>query len=128
METVGVWKFSILTSSPITQVPFVIVHFNKYKPYLLVEPIFKVALGEVELLKVAFEVPVGCDKIVHKPVCPLGTGLGVTSPVFKLMAVPSQICLSAPAFGVLPGAETLTVTGSADGVGQEVALGFLTIV
>ena len=59
LETVGVWKFSILTSSPITHEPFVIVHFYKYKPYLLVEPIFKVAFGDVALLKVAFEVPVG---------------------------------------------------------------------
>ena len=68
LETVGVWKFSILTSSPITQFPFVTVHFNKYKPYLLFEPIFKTPLGEVAFVKVAFDAPVGCDKIVQSPV------------------------------------------------------------
>ena len=68
LETVGVWKFSILTSSPITQLPLVIVHFNKYKPYLLFEPIFKTPLGEVAFVKVAFDEPVGCDKIIQSPV------------------------------------------------------------
>ena len=106
-----------------------IVHFSKYKPYLLVEPIFKVALGEVALLNVAFEEPVGCDKIVHKPVCPAGTGLGVISlAAFKLMTVPSQNSLFNPAFGVLPGAETFTVTLSAVGAGQLVAFRFFIIV
>ena len=124
-ETVGVWKFSILTSSPTEQFPLVIVHFNKYKPYLSVEPIFNVPFGELALVKVAFDEPVGCERIVQIPVCPDGTGSGVTLPVFKVMAVPSQNCLSKPALGTLAAAETLTVTLEATGVGQVVALGFL---
>ena len=75
----------ILISSPITQAPFVTVHFNKYRPYFAgAEPKFNTPVGELAFVREAVE-PAGEESIDHKPLWPPGTGFGV-APKVRVLA------------------------------------------